>query len=114
MPGCAVITDLTAPPQSGVSYVVHFTSNQLRWYRTDGEEPPLGGALELAGHPHDTTIDPVADLMAVAHDTERVFSLYQLDRPDGSDDAGDTPHLTATIDLGRDAPRRLAVDPARQ
>ncbi|MDP6942846.1 MAG: hypothetical protein QF464_01745, partial [Myxococcota bacterium] len=111
--GCPVVTDLTMPSQSGVAYVAHYHTSELRWYRTDGTHPLHAGTLDTAGFTHDMALNPVADLLAVAHDIGRSVELFHLDRPETPGGSLDPPALVATIDLGPDAPRRLTFDVAR-
>jgi hypothetical protein len=112
-PACPVVTDLALPAQAGVAYLGHYHTAELRWYRTDGEHPTHAGTLDTTGFTHDMALNPVTDLLAVAHDIGRNIELFQLDRPESVDDAVDAPTLAATIDLGDDAPRRVAFDVAR-
>ena len=111
---CGVLPDYGAPAQSGVAYVGHFASPELRWYRTDGDTPTHGGSIDLASFAHDMVLDPVADLLAVAHDVTSEVVLYGLDRP--TDPASDiaAPSRITAFGLGEDTPRVLASDPARE
>jgi hypothetical protein len=111
---CPVITDLVFPAQSGVAYVAHFASDELRWYRTDGAEPSYGGTVTMASSSYDMDMEPISDLLAVAHDLDRAVALYQLYRPDSPSEPVDRPRLVATIDLADDTPRRLIFDSGRQ
>lgn len=95
---------------AGVAYVAHFLSNELRWYRTDGDAPTAGGAIDLGDVTHDTAIDRVNDRLVVAQDVARRVLLFSLDRPEGPEDVIDDPAPLGSIDLAT-APRFVRVDP---
>ena len=97
----------------GVAYVAHFLSNELRWYRTDGDAPTAGGVIDLGDVTHDTAIDRVNDRLVVAQDVARRVLLFSLDRPDGPDDTVDDPAPLSTIDMAT-PPRFVRVDPYHQ
>ena len=65
----------------GVAYVAHFLSNELRWYRTDGDAPTAGGVIDLGDVTHDTAIDRVNDRLVVAQDVARRVAPRRASRP---------------------------------
>lgn len=97
-------------PTAGVAYVAHFLSNELRWYRTDGESPSAGGVFDLGDVTHDMALDRVNDRLAIAQDVARQVQLFSLDRPDGPGEAIDDPTPLATIDTAT-PPRFVRFDP---
>ncbi len=96
--------------QSGVAYVPHFLSNELRWYRTDGETPTFEDSLDLGVFTHDAALDDVHDRLITAHDAAREVRLYALDRPTDADTPVAAPDLLAAIDMDT-PPRFVRVDP---
>ncbi|MBV1861081.1 MAG: hypothetical protein KUG77_21870 [Nannocystaceae bacterium] len=97
-------------PQSGVAYVAHFVANDLRWYRTDGDAPTLGGSIDLGGVTHDMALDDVNDRIVVAQDAVRRVVLYGLDRPEGPQDAVEAPQELGVLNIDT-SPRFVRVDP---
>ena len=47
--------------QSGVVYVAHYHTDEVRWYRTDGPYPYQEGVISTAGLAHASALDPVRD-----------------------------------------------------
>lgn len=97
-------------PPSGVAYVAHFLTNELRWYRTDGDVPSPGGVFDLGAVTHDMALDAVNDRLVVAQDVAQQVSLYALTRPVDTDTPVDDPEPLGTLDLDT-APRFVRVDP---
>lgn len=110
---CPTYSWLEVPEQSGVAYVAHYYTDELRWYRTDGANPYLEGVAATSGLSHGTALDPMHDLLALAHDIDRTVDIYALDRPESPEDTVTPPALVATLELGESSPRVLAFDMAR-
>ena len=96
--------------QSGVAYVAHFLSNDLLWYRTDGDAPAEGGSIDAGGWSHDLALDPVGDRLYIAQDVAGRVQVYALTRPDSADDPVDDPMLIGSLDVDS-PPRFVRVDP---
>lgn len=96
--------------QSGVAYVAHFLSNDLRWYRTDGDAPTVGDSIDTGGLSHDLALDPVGDRLYVAQDVAGRVLIYGLSRPDGPGDPVDAPMQLGSLDVDT-PPRFVRVDP---
>lgn len=100
------------PEQSGVVYVGHFLSTELRWYRTDGEAPSDGGSIDLGQFTHDMALDPVGDRLFVAQDVGDRVAVLSLSRPDGAKGDVVAPTELASIDIAT-SPRFVRIDPYR-
>lgn len=101
------------PACSGVVYVGHFLSNDLRWYRVDGDHPVYEDSIDMGAYAHDLTLDPVNDLLFVANDVAREVTVYRLHRPAGPGSPVTPPALQATLTFPH-APRFLRADPYHQ
>ncbi len=100
------------PSQSGVVYAIHFHSGELFWYRIDGATPRKEGDLDMEEVSHDAALDPVHDLLYVAHDAAKKVEVYQLGRPANASSDTPTPQLLSTIDFS-EPPYFVRVNPHR-
>jgi len=107
-PTPGVLPEPVAP--AGVAYVAHFLSNDLRWYRTDGDTPTAEGVLDLGEVTHDMALDPVHDRLAIAQDVARRVVLYGLTRPADAAAMVDDPQELGALDFDT-APRFVRFDP---
>ena len=96
--------------QTGVVYVGHFLSNDLRVYRLDGPTPQAAGTFDLGTFTHDMALDDLNDRLITAHDIVREVRIYDLDRPADADNVAEMPVLRSTITLTT-PPRFVKVDP---
>jgi hypothetical protein len=103
------------PQQSGVAYVAHYHTSDLRWYRLDGEAPSAGGRLDLGPGKviHDLGLDPYHDLLFLVSDEKKEVDLYRLFRPTAKDQSLAPPERLATISL-TERPLLVRSDPQRQ
>ncbi len=101
-------------PQSGVAYVAHFLSSELRSVRTDTAMPEAGPSLDLGAETHDMVIDAENDRLAVVNDVARRVRLFDIERPAsaGAPIAAPTPRGTITFAPTK-APRFAAFNPFR-
>jgi hypothetical protein len=102
------------PAQSGVVYISHYQTNDLRIYRVDGMQPQAAGVVDLKSVTHDMTLDPYNDLLFVAHDTEKRVSIHQLYRPQSPQDPVILPTWLLDLSTSPDLPRFVRVDPLRK
>ena len=102
------------PAQSGVAYVGHFLSGELRMVRLDGAAPVDLGTFDMGAEVHEMILDPLHDVLYVAHDVARIVNVFRLDRPDGPADDVGPPTIIGEIAFADEAPRFLALDPLRQ
>jgi hypothetical protein len=85
--------------QSGVVYAVHFNSNELIWYRTDGATPRREAELDMGEFSHDSALDPIHDNLYVVHDVAKKVEVYQLARPADAASPTPQPTLLSTIEF---------------
>ncbi len=112
--GCKTHKTFDWPEQSGVAYVAHYHTDELRWYRTDGEFPYQEGVINTGGLAHAMALEPVLNLIAVAHDMQRTVEIFQLTRPASPADPVPAPVLVATLEMGDYAPRAMVFDSIRE
>jgi len=110
---CGVVATYNWPAQSGVVYVSHYATNEIRWYRIDGEFPYQEGAIQASSLSHGSALDPVRDILAVAYDVGNKVELFGLTRPENASQSVPAPVSKALIDLGEYTPRTLAFDSIR-
>lgn len=87
------------PTLSGVAYIAHYHSEELRWYRIDRAKPEVGGELDLGKVVHDLTLDPYNDHLYVVGDNDQEVDIYQLSRPAAVDQPVADPQRLTTISL---------------
>ncbi len=102
------------PPQSGVVYVAHYHSKDLRIYRTDGEKPRAGQVIDLGEYVHDMVLDAFTGHLFMAHDQAGRVDVYRVQRVTGPAAQVVDPVKLATISFAQDIPRFLAVDGLRE
>jgi hypothetical protein len=85
------------PKQSGVAYIAHYHTTDLRAYRIDGADPAQELKLELGANKgtHDMALDPLGDRLFIVSDAAKSVDIYQLKRP-----ASATDPLAAPVKLG--------------
>jgi hypothetical protein len=89
------------PQQSGVVYVVHYHTTDLRAYRIDGSDPKQELKLELGANKgsHDMALDPQGDRLFIVSDAAKSVDIYQLQRPASATAALTPPAKLASIIL---------------
>ena len=106
---------LPVPEQSGVVYLSHYHSEELRYYRVDGDTPKDAGSIDLGSVTKDLALDPHNDLLFVALDQTREVVIYRVSRPESADDEVAEPEELARIDApGDKVPHFVRVNPRRQ
>jgi hypothetical protein len=92
----------TLPAQSGVAYVVHYHTSDLRWYRLDGAAPAAGGQLDLGEGKvaHDLALDAFHDLLFVVSDEKKEVDIFKLSRPTSPEQSLAPPQRLTTISTG--------------
>jgi hypothetical protein len=113
-PPCEPEPVFAPPAQAGVAYVGHFLSGALRMVRLDGAAPVDLGAFDMGAEVHEMVLDPLHDVLYVAHDVARIVNVFRLDRPDGPADDVGPPTIIGEITFTGESPRFLALDPLRQ
>ena len=71
------------------------------------------GNLATGGYSIDTALDPVRNLLAIAHDIADTVEIFALERPSMPGAPVSPPVLKATIETGEYTPRVLAMDSIR-
>jgi 6-phosphogluconolactonase (cycloisomerase 2 family) len=87
------------PQQSGVVYVAHYHTTDLRVYRIDGTDPSQVHKIDLGTgkESHDMALDPYNDLLYVVSDGGKQVTIFKLFRPTGPGQPVKAPEKRGTI-----------------